>query len=734
MQAVSPKSLPLARAALLLSEMTILCSAHAAFAQTQPPTKATGAPTPQSSAPDIVVTGGRPAVETKIDRKSYSITRDVQASTGSAADVLRNVPSVTVDVDGNPSLRGDANVQILVDGRPSPQFNTGNRGAALEALNADGIDRVEVLTNPPANFKPDGSAGIINIITKRRRGSRTASVQASGGSSGRASFSGSGSLQRGRIGFHATLTVRHDIRTRRFNDDRAVTDPAGSFQSVTHLRGSAGDDRLVKIATLGVDYDFSKADRISAEGTFNARSDTSHFAERNFRLNQNGATVGQSDRARPGHEQEVSSSAMLRFHHDVDTDGNGLTLLAQRSETWERQRFQITDDVTLPFAATSFQDQRIYLDQITREISAEYSTRLPANAKLIAGYNLQRDENLFDNAQTLPVGAGGVALPDVNFTNVFRYGQTIDAFYGSYERPLGNWTLLASFRLEQTGVQTNQITSAQRSEYSYFRAYPNVHLNRKLSEHQTLSLSYGNRVIRPDPEDLNPYTLQQDAFTLRRGNPNLRPQEIQSFEAGWSYDKGAKSRSATLYLRSARNAFTITSTPISPTVVLITEQNLGKNLSGGIEFATSGKLIAKVDYSLSGNVFYNRIDAANLGFAGTRSTVGYEAKGALNWHATGKDTLQFNLAIAGKRLTPQGYRRGYIVTDLGVRHQLRSNIALTATLSDVFASRRDGLVVDTATLHQITTRRQTGRIALLGISWAFLGAKKKAAEKFDYEK
>ncbi|WP_068084891.1 TonB-dependent receptor domain-containing protein [Novosphingobium rosa] len=686
-----------------------------------------------SAAHDIVVSAQQPTVETRIDRKSYSLARDLQATTGSAADVLRNIPSVSVDVDGNLSLRGDSNVQILVDGRPSPQFNNGNRAAALEALGANGIARVEVLTNPPANFKPDGSAGVINIITKRRSGSHSASLQSSVGSSGRFNISGNGSVQLGKLGLHGGLTLRRDLRVRRFSDDRTVTDAAsGAIASTSHIAGASSDSRLAKIATLGADLDLGPADRVSAEGTYNARSDHSTFAETAL-ASQNGTTT-RTGRDRPGREQEISNSAMLRYHHDTEANGNGITLIAQRAQTWERQRFAITNSTLQPAADPSFQNQNLYRNQVTREISADYVGSLPGKAKLIAGYNLQRDDTLFDNGQTLPASAGAALLPDTNFTNIFRYGQTIHAFYGSYERPIGAWTVLAGLRLEQSIIETHQITSGQNGGYDFFRAYPNLHVTDKLSPHQSLSLSYGQRVIRPDPEDLNPYLVQQDPYTLRQGNPNLRPQEIRSFEAGWSYDKGATSRSATLYLRSARNAFTITSTPVSPTVVLITEQNLGKSLSGGLELTSAGKLLKGLDYTLSGNIFYNRIDAANLGFSGTRSTVGYEAKGALNWHLTPGDTLQVNLATMGKRLTPQGYRRGYVTMDLGYRHQLRKNLSLTATLSDVFSSRHDGLIVDTPTLQEVTLRRQSGLVASIGLSWSLAGAKKKAAEKFDYEK
>jgi outer membrane receptor for ferrienterochelin and colicin len=347
--------------------------------------------------PDIVVSAQKPTVETKIDRKSYSIAHDLQAATGSFADVLRNVPSVTVDVDGNPSLRGDANVQILVDGRPSPQFSNGNRAAALEALGANNIERIEVLTNPPANFKPDGSAGIINIITKRNGRSRTASIQSSIGSSGRFNLSGNGSVQIGKLGLHGALTLRHDLRVRDFSDDRTVIDPAtGAVQSTSHILGHASDNRLSKIATVGADFDLSKADRISAEGTYNARSDTSTFSETDTGMQNGMATL--SGRDRPAHEEEIFNSEMLRWHHDTRGTGNGITLIAQRSQNRERQPFSIINSTILPAAAPTFQDQTLYRNFVTREVSAEYVTTLPASAKLIAGYNLQRDTTLFDNS------------------------------------------------------------------------------------------------------------------------------------------------------------------------------------------------------------------------------------------------------------------------------------------------------------------------------------------------
>lgn len=693
--------------------------------------QATSAPQAQG---DIVVTGQAPTTTTTIDRKSYSLSKDLQARTGSVADVLRNLPSVTVDVDGNPSLRGDANVQILIDGRPAPQFNNANRGAALEQLGADNVARVEVLTNPPANFKPDGSAGIINIVTKRRRQGRAAGVQANVGTGGRFNLSGSGSTQFGRLNLHASASLRRDVRRRYATDDKTQTDAVtGFFRSATSLRSATTSDRLAESVTLGGDMDLSKADHLSAEGSYTNRFDRSSYVESDLQFDPTRATITRSGRDRPGTERQRSSSAMARYQRDLAPDGSAITVLAQRSQTIEDQRLRYADSFLLPASAPLFQRQQLVFDEVTRELAVDYTQMLPSKAKLLAGYNLQRDDNSFDNLQTFAAPAGGAQLPDPGFTNAFRFGQTVQAWYGSYERPIGQLTALVGVRMEQTDIQTNQATTGQRGRQSYFRVYPNLHLSEKLSDHQALNLSYGVRVIRPESDDLNPYLVQRDAFTLRRGNPELRPQEIQSLEAGWSYEKGSTNRSATLYYRRIRNSFTIVTTPIDANRVLVTEANLGRSQTGGLELAISGRLLPHVAYSLSGNVLYSQIDASNLGYGRRRSTIGYDAKGALDWSITTTDAVQLNVGSVGRRLTPQGYRRGYVAADLGYQRKLASNASLTATVSDVFASRREGMIIDTPTLSENVTRRLAGRIVLLGLSWNLPGGKKKA-EAFQYDR
>jgi outer membrane receptor protein involved in Fe transport len=282
-------------------------------------------------------------------------------------------------------------------------------------------------------------------------------------------------------------------------------------------------------------------------------------------------------------------------------------------------------------------------------------------------------------------------------------------------------------------VDQHQVTSDERSSQDYSRVYPSLHLARKLNERQNLTFSYARRVQRPFWQDMNPFLKQLEINAFRSGNPDLRPSEIDSLDLGWSYAVGATSLGASIYGRRQYDRVTYLTTLISSTAVLNRPENLGDNRSGGFELTASGKLGARFGYNLAANAFYDEIDATNLGFPGTRSTITRDAKAALDWQLGAKDLLQINLASNGKRLTPQGYQLGSNALDLGFRHKLGPGLSLSATLSDVFETRRDRGILYTPALSDRVTVRPNGRIAWVGLTWTMVGNKEKPAENFEYE-
>ncbi len=682
---------------------------------------------------EIVVKGARPMVRTSIDAKSFSLANDLQASTGSADDVLRNIPSVDVDAAGTVSLRGDPNVQILIDGKPSPLMSPANRAAALEAMSAGQIDRIEVMTNPSARLKPDGAAGVINIITKRsRRRGRSGTAQANFGSEGRFNLAATGAYNAGPLSLTASVAARQDARKRLIRDDRTGFGPTGptvvSAQDVTNET-----KRLSLIETLGVDYDLSAHDRLSASATYNDRTGKPVQIEHDVAGDPLGAVTNDYLRLGGGHEREINTQASAKYRHLFSTRGREFSLDYQRGETRERQQFDFTNLYQTPAGPPTFDSQHLHTDELVQDLAAEYATPLPGKAKGHVGYDFQRDDDDYDNHGAKIDALTGLPVSDPNLTNHFILGQSIHALFATYERPIGKLTVLAGLRLEDVIVDTNQLTSNLRDHYSYFRVYPTLNLSYELSARETLKFSASRRVARPRAEDLNPYPVYQDAFNLRAGNARLMPQDVRSFEAGYEYNRRGTALQATLYFRDSRDIVTDVSRYISPTVLLTTKENLGKSLSGGVELAAEGKLSRFLSYTASGSLYEDRLDAANLNLGGPRSQLSGGAKISLSFSPTAKDQIQMSGNYLSKRLTAQGWRLPSYGANLGFRHTFNDSLAAVATVTDVFNTQRDRTVIATALVQDRYSRRLLGRAAFVGLTWTFGGGKTSVAEsKFDY--
>ncbi|MGZ6037603.1 MAG: TonB-dependent receptor plug domain-containing protein, partial [Phenylobacterium sp.] len=202
-----------------------------AVAQEAAPAKP--APAPGKTVGEVVVTGQAQApVQVSIDRKSYDVSKDLQAQSGAIGDALRNVPSVQVDPQGNVSLRGDSNVTILIDGKPASQFEGDNRALALQSMPASSIERVEVVTNPSAEFRADGSAGIINLITRKARGTGvTGAVNLMAADGDRFAAGLSGGYNSKRLSMTGEVAIRQDTQNQKSVDDRLTPDPRGGFDA-----------------------------------------------------------------------------------------------------------------------------------------------------------------------------------------------------------------------------------------------------------------------------------------------------------------------------------------------------------------------------------------------------------------------------------------------------------------------------------------------------------------------
>jgi outer membrane receptor protein involved in Fe transport len=721
------------------STAVLFAAAPQAWAQAAPPVPAPAAASkPAADTPSTVqgltVTGQAQApVRTAIDRRSYSVSGDLQAASGSIGDALRSVPSVEVDVQGNLSLRGDTNVTIMIDGKPSGMFKGSGRAMALQQLPADQIDRVEVITNPSAAFDPDGSAGVINLISKKGRGvGRSGSVRVGLGDFGRRNAGAGFTYNSRKLALNGDLALRHDVQKNAIFDHRTTVDPTtgAAIDSLNTSHGRAVPD--IATAHGSLDYDLDETTRLSLALDGNLVEFTAKPLE-TFEIGPSGGPlVLASQRQGAIHFHNRNSQIDGTYRKTLPGQDHDLTLNLDYDVTTSRSTRPFVYALGPPAPGATFDDYHMRTEFDHTQLKAEYRRPLPGDAKLTAGYQLQHDDNAFDNLDLRGMSQD-LATPDPALTDHFRYDQVINSVYGTYQRPIGDLTVLAGLRVEAVRRTTDQLVLGRSDTYDEVRAYPSLHLSYDLGEGRQLTAAYSHRVQRPNPQDLNAYRYYQDAYTYRAGNPLLRPQQTDSYELAYQYKKNGAVYLGTLYYRDNQDAFTDVVRALGGGVLLTTKENLGSSRAAGLELVANGKITPKLTYNISGSVYWTQIDAAGLGFTSERSVTTAQGRANLNWQVTPKDLFQVNLLSNGRRLIPQGYREGWVSMNLGYRHKFDDRVAATVSLQDVFDSFQFHSRVDTPLLKENFDQSVRFRGITVGVTYLFGDTKKaKRDPGFDY--
>ena len=324
---------------------------------------------------------------------------------------------------------------------------------------------------------------------------------------------------------------------------------------------------------------------------------------------------------------------------------------------------------------------------------------------------------------------------DPTKSNRFSHDQTIHAFYATYGRSFNEFSFLAGLRPEFAATQSVLVDTGQVITNDYNRVYPSLHTSYQLTAASELQLNYSHRVHRPDTDDLNPFPEYSDPFTLRAGNPYLKPEQIHSVEAGYQYKDDSLTFISTLYHRYLYDGITTVTRDLGNNILLTTHENLSTSNSSGLELAVTRDFGKSTTLNFSSNTYYNTIDASNLGFTGTKSGLSWTAKLGASFRIAKNTSLQFNTNYASTRITPQGFRRPTFVANFGVRQDfLQKKLAVVLTVSDLFNSLKESYVLDTPLLKEEVSRRRSSRIVFLGLVYNFGKQSKKSKDdplKFD---
>ncbi|WP_262922250.1 outer membrane beta-barrel family protein [Hymenobacter sp. 5414T-23] len=529
---------------------------------------------------EVKVEGQRSLIEEKVDRTVYNAEKDETTRGGDATDVLKRVPSLSVDLDGNVTLRGSQNIRVLINNRPST-ITAGSIADALKQIPADQIKSVEVITSPSAKYDAEGSGGIINIVTKQNN-LQGFTLDARGSAGLRSSDLGLNAAYRsGKMGFSLGGGGRAQYNTPgSFTNTQRTYDLDRDLISTTTQRADTRNNNLFGRYSLGWDYDINKYNFLSASVQLGVRNGTNYqdglFANT---VRADGSVIN-SLRDVKVLDRSNTLDATLNYTHTFETPQREFSLLGQYSRNNRTNNF--TNDIRegLQSGSQLRNENDSYNQEIT--IQADYQTPLSKTQMLeFGGKDIIRQVNS-DYATYL----NGQPQQGVGLSNVFTYNQNVAAGYASYTLGfLKNYTLKAGGRFEYTTIDANFKNAEDVSIPSYGVLVPSVNLSRKFASGNTLKAGYNRRIQRPSLQFLNPNRQAANPLNISQGNPSLRPEYTNNFELGYNTFIKQTSLNFTAFARNTTGSIQAVRT-VSGDTVKTSYQNIGEeNAYGGSIFA-----------------------------------------------------------------------------------------------------------------------------------------------------
>lgn len=615
---------------------------------------------------EVTVTGDASVVENKIDRIVYNAEKDVTLGSGDATDLLRKVPLLSVDLDGNVSLRGSSNIRILINGKPSSMFN-GNVADALKMFPAEQIKSVEVITAPSAKYDGEGTAGIINIITKKSRvDGFTGSVNVAPGNR-QSTTSINLNAARGRFGVNGgAFAVYSNPRQGIYEFERGGL-VAGERQTPDLTQGGKTEtSRLGFRGNFGAYYDLNAYNSINSSISFGG-----------FTFDRDGntdATLNYNAIEEITNRHNISESLNSRF--DWTTD---YIKKYPNSEREFSMAFQLNGDISnadtklmqtgnLEYLAI---DEKSKNDGLNLESTFQMDyihpfskkVKLETGAKAILrninsdfsfdGYNF--DTNIYER--------------DYSRSDVFDYSQNVYAGYVSLNAQLNEkYGLLTGARYEGTEIDGKYKYNENTFTNSYSNLLPSFTISRKLKGFSSVKFSYNQRIQRPSLQYINPYIDQQDRNNITFGNPEVKPELSHNFESGYNtFFKGVV-LNASLYYRHTKDV--IQQILDVDSISTTTYENAGTDHSIGVGLFGSGTI--KEVWQLRGNVDVRRADLKGKVNGYDASNTGYEMNSFLSstFAITKKTKLELWAMIRTPRVTLQGTQATFWMYSLGFQQDL----------------------------------------------------------------
>lgn len=652
----------------------------------QPAAPAQAKPPPQNALPaaqvQSVTVVGQSATSVQIDRRSYSVANDLRAGSGSIADVLRSVPTVQVDPQGNLTLRGDPSVSVLVDGQPAPQFQGPGRLDALRSLPANSVDKIEVMTNPSAEITADGTGGVINIVMKQARGTDPAATLGGAfGTEGRAQATFSGSAALGRLSGSADASFRADPRPLHYATTTEGIVLGGQKRMSRNINDSTGEAYNAAIG-IRAEYLIDPRTRLTGQARFN-QTTLENFGTVSSFVGPDGGALALnylSTNNRKSRFNQTTANAGLR--RTFPGDRHELTMDYQYTGSTRESVVR-----TAPIGGISpivgvYEDITVRTPLSQDVVKLAYRRPMPHAGRLVVGYDRISSSNR-NNVAGLVGDTPRTVHSIPTLVDHFRQHEVQQSLYTTYQQPFGKVNVLAGLRVDRMEVSLGSPALSGPLDLERTLLIPSLNLNWKPSDKSRYSASYSRRIERPLATDYNPNLNYLDYETFRQGDPYIRPAKSDAFELSYEYRNDGFSYLATMFYKANHGVITNFVYPLSDGVFVNRRGNAIEAHYFGVELVSDGRLSSKLRYNASATI--SRGELQSLVGADRKSWM-VSGNGGLDWSPTSIDLFQLNFVAVGRFLLPQGHVRPMHAVNFGYRRKLSERLFFFATADDVFGS------------------------------------------------
>ncbi|WP_128546654.1 TonB-dependent receptor domain-containing protein [Larkinella soli] len=632
---------------------------------------------------EVVVTAEKPLIEDKDDRVVYNADKDLTNTGGTAIDVLKKVPMLTVDPDGTVQLKGSSSIRVLINNKPS-SIMARSISEALQMIPAELIKSVEVITAPSAKYDGEGTAGVINIITRNQLQGLTGGVNASVGSR-RSNLGGNFNYKRDQLSITAygggnlnnyyggTESVRQNLQD-------------GQVVSVIEQVNAWRNRGRSRFGSVSIDYDLDSTNRIGVDASFggDARNTFStrdtkvtsdnpqEFRRYNNSRNRNGnmdVNFNYTKTFKRSPEQEYTFLAQYNRNDNHSSysldqyplpESEVIDYRERNNNDNDQKELTIQTDYAYPFSTTKRRLLEIGTKAILRDVGSEYR---------------------LENAQ----GGSADFQEDPRRANTFDYRQWVWSSYASFRmRTENRWGLSLGGRLEMTDIKANFISTQTRFKDRYQNFLPNVTISKRLGENDRLKLNYSQRIQRPSIFYLNPYVNYADPKNIQSGNPFLDPELAHSVEFSYStFTKNGLTINAMLFGRQTNNAIERITTVDTSGVSSSTFRNIARNSTYGMNLYGAVRPVKQWNLSGSFGLNYNLLNSPALQITNRNWSYQFNLNSSLQLPKN--ISLQANGSYTSRRIQLQGQSSGFYYYGFSARKEFKKqNVTVTANFENPF--------------------------------------------------